>query len=52
MMLITCPSHGVNEWISLHSFYYWLNYMSGSMLDSAIGGAFMSKTISGEKSIF
>jgi hypothetical protein len=39
----TCPSHGVNEWMVLHSFYNGLNYMSRSMLDSPAGGAFMTK---------
>ena len=50
-MLRTCPSHGVNEWTILHSFYNGLNYMSMSILDSAAGGAFMSKTISEAKAI-
>ena len=50
-MLRTCPSHGVNEWTVLHSFYNGLNYMSRSMLDSAVGGAFMTKTISEAKAI-
>ena len=50
-MLRTCPSHGVNEWTILHSFYNGLNYMSRSMLDSAAGGAFMSKTIIEAKAI-
>jgi hypothetical protein len=46
IMLRTCPSHGVNEWIVLHSFCYGLNCISSSMLDSAAGGAFMTNTIS------
>ena len=45
LMLRTCPSHGVNEWTILHSFYNGLNYMSRNILDSAAGGAFMGKTI-------
>jgi hypothetical protein len=44
-MLRTCPSHGVNEWTILHSFYNGLNYISRNILDSAAGGAFMGKTI-------
>jgi hypothetical protein len=40
IMLRACPSHGVNEWTVLHSFYNGLNYMSRSMLDSTAGGAF------------
>jgi hypothetical protein len=44
-MLRTCPSHGVNEWTILHSFYNGLNYMSRNILNSAAGGAFMGKTI-------
>jgi hypothetical protein len=44
-MLRTFPSHGVNEWTILHSFYNGLNYMSINILDSAAGGAFMSKSI-------
>ena len=49
-MLRTCPSHGVNEWTILHSFYNGLNYMPRSMLDSAAGGAFMT-TVSEAKAI-
>jgi hypothetical protein len=44
-MLRTCPSHGVNEWTILHSFYNGLNYMPRNILDSAAEGAFMGKTI-------
>jgi hypothetical protein len=47
----TCHSHGVNEWIILHSFYNGLNYMSRNILDSAAGGAFMGKTIIEAKAI-
>lgn len=43
LILRTCPSHGVNDWTILHSFYNGLNYMSRNILDSAAGGAFMSK---------
>jgi hypothetical protein len=50
-MLITRPSHGVNEWTILHSFYNGLNYMSRNILDSAAGGAFMGKTIVEAKAI-
>jgi hypothetical protein len=51
IMLRTCPSHGVNEWTVLHSFYNGLNYISSSMLDSAAGGAFMTKIINEAKAI-
>jgi hypothetical protein len=51
IMLRSCPSHGVNEWTILHSFYNGLNYMSRSMLDSAAGGAFMTKTVNEAKTI-
>jgi hypothetical protein len=50
-MIRTCPSHGVNEWKVLHSFYNGLNYMSMIMLDSPAGGAFMTKTVSEAKAI-
>jgi hypothetical protein len=50
-MLRACPSHGVNEWTILHSFYNVLNYMSWSMPDSAAGGAFMTKAVSEAKEI-
>jgi hypothetical protein len=50
-MLRTCPSHGVNEWTVLHSFYNGLNYTSRNMLDSTGGGAFMIKTVSEAKAI-
>jgi hypothetical protein len=32
-MLRTCPSHGVDEWTILHSFYNDLNCMFRSLLD-------------------
>jgi hypothetical protein len=51
IILRTCPSHGVNELIVLHSFYNGLNYMSRCMLDSAVGGAFMTKIVSEAKAI-
>jgi hypothetical protein len=50
-MLRTCPSHGVNEWAILLSFYNGLNIMSRSMIDSAAGGAFMGKTVPEAKAI-
>jgi hypothetical protein len=50
-MIRTFPSHGVNEWTILYSFYNGLNYMSRNILDSAAGGAFMSKTIAEAKAI-
>jgi hypothetical protein len=50
-MLRTCPSHGVNEWTILHSFYNGLNYMSRNILDLAGGVAFMGKTIVEAKAI-
>jgi hypothetical protein len=49
IMLHTCPSHGVNEWMVLHSFYNGVYYMSRSMLDSASGGAFMTKIVNGPR---
>jgi hypothetical protein len=51
IILRTCPSHGVNEWMVLHSFYNGLNYMSRSMLESTVGGAFMTKTVNEAKAI-
>jgi hypothetical protein len=51
IMLRTFPSHGVNEWTILHSFYNGLNYMSRSILDSAAGGGFMTKTVNEAKAI-
>jgi hypothetical protein len=51
IMLRTFPSHGVNEWTVLHSFYNCLNYMSRSMLGSTAGGAFMTKTVTQAKAI-
>jgi hypothetical protein len=50
-MLRTYSSHGVNEWMVLHSLYNGLNYMSRSMPDSAAGGAFMTKTVNEAKAI-
>jgi hypothetical protein len=41
----------VDEWTILHSFYNGLSYMYKSVLDFAVGGAFMTKTISEAKAI-
>jgi hypothetical protein len=39
------PSHGMENWLFLHLFYNALNPMSKSMLDTAVGGIFMSKPV-------
>jgi hypothetical protein len=51
IMLRTFPSHGVNEWTVLHSFYNGLNYMCRSMLGFATRGALMTKTVAEAKGI-
>jgi hypothetical protein len=50
-MLHTFQSHGVNEWTVLHSFYNGLHYISRGMLDTAVGGAFMTKIVNEAKTI-
>jgi hypothetical protein len=37
------PSHGMEDWSILHLFYNALIPMLKSMLDTALGGTFMSK---------
>jgi hypothetical protein len=51
IVLRTFPSHGVNELTILHSFYKGLNYMSRSKLDSTVGGASMTKSVTKAKAI-
>ena len=40
-----CPTHGLNTWMVIQTFYAGLNFTSWNLLDSAIGGIFMSTTL-------
>jgi hypothetical protein len=42
---MSCPSHGIKDWLIIHLFYNTLNPMSKSMLDTIAGGTFMSKQV-------
>src|SRR3954462_879211 len=49
--MINCPSHGMEDWLTLHLFYNALNPVSKSMLDTAAGGTFMGKQITEAKQL-
>src|ERR1043165_1948935 len=41
-----CPTHGLTTWMVIQTFYAGLNFTSRNLLDSAVGGTFMSTTLS------
>ncbi len=43
--IMSCPSHGMEEWLLLHLFYNGLNPMSKSMLDTAAGGTLKGRDV-------
>jgi hypothetical protein len=43
--MINCPTHGLTTWMIIQTFYAGLNFSSRNLLDSAIGGTFMSITL-------
>src|SRR3954463_9477553 len=40
-----CPTHGLTTWMVIQTFYAGLNFSSRNMLDSVMGGTFMSTTL-------
>src|SRR3954463_3103174 len=40
-----CPTHGLTTWMVIQTFYVGLNFTSWNLLDSAVGGTFMSTTL-------
>ena len=40
-----CPTHGLTTWMVIQIFYAGLNFTSRNLLDSAVGGTFMSNTL-------
>ena len=40
-----CPTHGLTTWMVVQTFYAGLNFTSRNLLDSAVGGTFMSTTL-------
>src|SRR3954469_12331119 len=40
-----CPTHGLTTWMVIQIFYAGLNFTSRNLLDSAVGGTFMSTTL-------
>src|ERR1041385_211021 len=40
-----CPTHGLATWMVIQTFYAGLNFTSWNLLDSAVGGTFMSTTL-------
>jgi hypothetical protein len=44
-LIKNCPTHGLTNWMIIHTFYAGLNFSSRNLLDSAAGGTFMSITL-------
>ncbi|XP_020243612.1 uncharacterized protein LOC109821792 isoform X2 [Asparagus officinalis] len=44
-LLRTCPHHGLEKWLIVHTFYNGLTYNTRMTVDAAAGGALMNKTI-------
>src|SRR3954471_5428882 len=45
MLVKKCPTHGLTAWMIIQTFYAGLNFTSRNLLDSAVGGTFMSTTL-------
>ena len=45
LMILNCPTHGLNLWMIIQIFYAGLNFVSRNLLDSAAGGTFMEITL-------
>jgi hypothetical protein len=41
-LINNCPTHGLNTWMIIQTFYAGLNFSSRNLFDSAAGGNFMS----------
>ena len=44
-MVKNSPTHGLTMWMVIQTFYAGLNFSSRNILDSAVGGTFMSTTL-------
>ena len=42
-MLRLCPHHGLEKWVTLHTFYNCLTCMTKITVDAAAGGALINK---------
>ena len=49
--ILTCPHHGMDEWLVLQSFYNGLTTTSRDHLDDAAGGAYLDLTIAKAKAL-
>ena len=49
--ILSCPHHGMENWMVLQNFYNGLTPMSKGHLDAAAGGAFLSLTTAGAKAL-
>src|SRR3954462_8524786 len=45
MLVKNCPTHDLTTWMVIQTFYAGLNFTSPNLLDSAVGGTFMSTTL-------
>jgi hypothetical protein len=44
-LIKNCPNPGLTIWMIIQTFYTGLNFSSRNLLDSAVGGTFMSVTL-------
>ena len=42
-MFRDCPTHGLDNWTMPHAIYVGLNHLSKKLLDSVVGGTFMTR---------
>ena len=45
--ILSCPHHGMEDWLILQNFYNGLTSTSRAHIDTAAGGAFFSLTVNG-----
>jgi hypothetical protein len=49
-MIKNCSTHGLTTWIIVQNFYAGINFSSRNLLDSVVGGTFMSLTLAPQQS--
>ena len=49
--ILSCPHHGMDEWLVLQSFYNGLTMTSRANIDAAAGGAFLDLTVAKSKAL-
>ncbi|WVZ58743.1 hypothetical protein U9M48_008983 [Paspalum notatum var. saurae] len=49
--IAACPHHGMEEWLTIQSFFHGLNRTAQEHLDAAAGGSFLSQSVRAAKNL-